>query len=53
MVICPECAAGMHGQCIGQGCDCECILLDDPATYSEASELDADEYDAQFRNGAR
>jgi hypothetical protein len=27
MTICPECAAGMHSQCNGQGCDCECILM--------------------------
>jgi hypothetical protein len=36
MIICPECGAGMHGQCIEQACECPCVLLDDPRQYIEA-----------------
>ena len=24
--LCPECYAGCHGECIGQGCYCDCQL---------------------------
>jgi hypothetical protein len=28
--ICPECYEGIHSQCIGQGCYCECQIPHDP-----------------------
>ena len=35
--ICPECASGVHKECIGQGCYCDCQI------EPEDGDLDFDE----------
>jgi hypothetical protein len=34
MTLCPECFAGLHFECIGQGCYCDCTF-DEHDDYPE------------------
>lgn len=43
MTICPECYAGFHSHCIGQGCCCDCQIEPDEHNISEELQIIDDE----------
>lgn len=53
MAQCPECYAGLHGQCTGCECEgCELIVLLESDEESDDGEDDFDEFDCHMdRNG--